>query len=248
MIINIPNYNSPLTVEKRKKVTSTNDILKEYALNGLDNYVLIANEQTGGRGRYNRYYYSPKDSGIYFSILLRPNIDRSIYPLITPICAVAVCEAINEYGIDASIKWVNDIIVKDKKVCGILVETIISDNPAIVIGIGLNLFPPKKGFPEDIKDKAGSIFDTKKNVKNVIVQKVINNFFKYYTNLNSKDYVTYYKDHCKTVGEKVKVIDVNGNEKDCIAKELTDNLELVIENLDGSTEIIRTGEATIIPQ
>lgn len=240
--INFTSYPNTLTLIKRNKVSSTNDVLKTFATKDISDCVLIAKEQTGGRGRYNRHYFSPK-SGVYFSFIIKKEIDPKYIPLITPLVAVCVAETLNEYGKDASIKWVNDVLIKNKKVCGILVETTL---PYIIVGIGLNLFAPKKGFPDDIKDIAGYIFDEEdKKLKDEIVIKILSKFFDYFKDLKDKKFAKYYLDHCITIGKDIVITDVNGKTKDAKAISLNDDLELVVQYPDGEQDTIRTGEASI---
>ena len=235
-----------ITIQVKDSVTSTNTVLKEYASRGLSNYILVAKEQIGGRGRYNRAFFSPKETGIYFSLLLDFNKDSSLLPLITPLCGVAVCEALEKFDLDSNIKWVNDVIYNDKKVCGILVETIMKETPAVIIGIGINLYKPTNGFPKDIPN-AGYLLDYEKENFDVdLLNEVLTNLLHYYNNIEKKGFVKYYKDHCITVNKDIQLIDQAGNAKKCKAISLTDNLELVVKNDDGSTQTIRTGEASII--
>ena len=136
-------------------------------------------------------------------------------------------------------------MLNNKKVCGILVETVLEETPYIIVGIGLNLFNPKKGFPTDIKDIAGYIFDKEdKKIKQDIVIKIIDRFFRYYNDIENKTFTKYYKDHCITIGKDIEIIDVNGNKKEAKAISLTSNLELNVQYKDGTLGTIRTGEVT----
>lgn len=243
-IINLASYPNTLTLQTRNKVSSTNTILKKFAKEGISDYILVAKQQTGGRGRYDRHYFSPK-SGVYFSFIFQSEIDSNLIPLITPTVAVAVSETLNEYGKNTSIKWVNDVLLNNKKVCGILVETVLEEKPYIIVGIGLNLFNPKKGFPDDIKDIAGYIFDKEdKKIRQDIVIKIIDRFFRYYSDIENKTFTKYYIDHCITLGKDIEIIDVNGNKKEAKAISLTSNLELNVQYKDGTLGTIRTGEVT----
>jgi len=102
---------------------------------------VIAREQTAGRGRLDRRWVSPKDAGLYFSIVLRPQFQQSDWPLLTLMAAVAVHEALFEaYALEADIKWPNDLLVNEKKICGILAETVETNKGrAVIVGIGVNL-------------------------------------------------------------------------------------------------------------
>ncbi len=137
---------------------STNRDLKERADALPAWHALIALEQTQGRGRLGRSFFSPGGTGLYMSVLLRPELAPEDVSLLTPAAAVAVCRALEELGADrARIKWVNDVYINGRKVCGILTEA----GPCldyVVVGIGVNVSPPADGFPPDITDIAGAVF------------------------------------------------------------------------------------------
>ncbi len=118
---------------------------------------VIAGEQTAGRGRLQRQWVSPKDAGLYFSILLRPQFEQSRWPLLTLMAAVAVNDALREAcALETDIKWPNDILANDKKLCGILAETVATPlGRAVVVGIGINL--TKNSFPNELKLEATSV-------------------------------------------------------------------------------------------
>jgi BirA family biotin operon repressor/biotin-[acetyl-CoA-carboxylase] ligase len=127
---------------------STNTEALNQARNGAaEGLCITAREQTAGRGRYGRTWVSGKDAGLFLSVVLRPNIAANYLPLITLMTGVVVHDALADFGVDSDIKWVNDIHVDGKKICGILAET--TDSPeglAVVVGIGVNMnsesFPP----------------------------------------------------------------------------------------------------------
>ena len=118
---------------------------------------IVAGEQTAGRGRLQRQWISPKDSGLYFSIILHPQLDMSGWSLLTLMAAVAVNDALREAcSLETDIKWPNDVLANDRKLCGILAETV--ETPlgrAVVVGIGINL--TKDSFPEALELVATSV-------------------------------------------------------------------------------------------
>ena len=118
---------------------------------------VVAREQTAGRGRLQRQWASPKDAGLYFSILLRPGFEQSRWPLLTLMAAVAVHDAlVDACGLKTDIKWPNDLLANDKKLCGILAETVeTSLGRAVVVGIGINL--TKNSFPAELESVATSL-------------------------------------------------------------------------------------------
>lgn len=118
---------------------------------------VVASEQTAGRGRLERHWISPRDAGLYCSIILRPQFDQSLWPLLTLMAAVAVHDVLlDAYTLETDIKWPNDILANDKKLCGILAETV--DTPigrAVVLGIGINL--KHNSFPAELDRVATSV-------------------------------------------------------------------------------------------
>ena len=125
--------------------------------------VVLAEQQTAGRGRMGRTFVSPPGSGIYLSILIRPETDLAGAVPVTSAAAVAVCEAVRELtGRDAGIKWVNDIYIGEKKICDILTEAAASMEAgglySVVIGIGVNFRADPEAFPEEVKERVGWIY------------------------------------------------------------------------------------------
>ena len=151
-----------LTLEVLSCVDSTNSLLREKANAGIpEGYVVLAGQQTGGRGRMGRRFYSPPDTGLYLSLLLRPtHLLPSEAVGITTMAAVAACRSIEEVSPgDAQIKWVNDIYLGGKKVCGILTEASIGLESGsldyAVVGVGFNVCAPEDGFPGGLSQIAG---------------------------------------------------------------------------------------------
>jgi BirA family biotin operon repressor/biotin-[acetyl-CoA-carboxylase] ligase len=118
---------------------------------------IVADEQTAGRGRLQRQWVSPKGAGLYFSIVLRPQVEQSAWPLLTVMAAVAVNDALREScGLETDIKWPNDVMADDRKLCGILAETVETNlGRAVVVGIGINL--TKQSYPEEFGLVATSV-------------------------------------------------------------------------------------------
>lgn len=140
------------------KIDSTNTEAINQARRGADEGLcIVAREQTAGRGRHGRTWVSEKDAGLYFSLVLRPKIESHLLPLITLMTAVAAHNAIeNAFKIECDIKWVNDIHVGGKKICGILAETVETEKDlAVIVGIGINL--KSSNFPPELAETATSI-------------------------------------------------------------------------------------------
>ncbi|HMJ08614.1 MAG TPA: biotin--[acetyl-CoA-carboxylase] ligase, partial [Pyrinomonadaceae bacterium] len=129
------------TILRFDSVGSTNDeALCQARAGASEGLCIVAKKQTQGRGRHGRTWVSEKDSGLYFSVILRPKIEARYISLLTLMAGVAVHDTIRELGIDPDIKWVNDILVRDKKIAGILAEA--AETPsgvAVVVGIGINV-------------------------------------------------------------------------------------------------------------
>lgn len=148
-----------------QELVSTNTVLKQLAVNehAPEKTVVISDYQTAGKGRLGRSFYSPKGSGLYMSMLLRPKGKVTDHLILTAQAAVAVYRGVKETtGIELDIKWVNDLYYQGKKVCGILSEGQTNfENGQIdfvIIGIGINLYEPESGFPDEIRERAGTIF------------------------------------------------------------------------------------------
>jgi len=144
---------------------STNSVALKAGENGADSgTVIVAESQTEGRGRLNRSWISPPGMGLYFSLLLRPQLAPEDLPKITLAAGLAICEAVEkEYPLSLQIKWPNDLLLAGRKLAGILTETgSISgappgQTPYVVIGVGLNLYPPEGGFSAELKNRVTAL-------------------------------------------------------------------------------------------
>ncbi len=243
-------------IEKEKvrifsSLPSTNTTAKEMAACGAPEGTLcIAEKQTHGRGRMGRDFFSPSNSGIYMSIILRPNFTPKDSVLITTMAAVAVCDAIEKItDCSPKIKWVNDIYIRDRKVCGILTESVFNtENEKIdfsILGIGLNLTKPQKGFPRPIKTIAGSVLMNKeKGSRCKMIGLILKHFYKYYLNFENKSFVKAYQSKDFLAGKDVEVR--RGMEVySARVLGVNDDLSLRIINDDGITENLSSGEISI---
>lgn len=192
-------------------VDSTNSYAKKLCGGeGLDGDCVFALSQTGGRGRLGRSFFS-YEGGIYMSLILKPALSADSALFITTAAAVAVGEAIEKVcGKNPRIKWVNDIYIDGKKVCGILTEGAIGENGALdyaVLGIGINLGAPDK-FPEDISFIAASILDTKDSyeLKAKLIAEIVKIFFEIYKNPASKEYMNRYRERSYLTGKTVEYL------------------------------------------
>ena len=235
-------------------ITSTNTVAKERAGQGApEGTVVVAREQTEGRGRLGRSFYSPNGSGIYFSIILRPKLSIEDSLKITTAAAVAVARAIDTLaGVEAKIKWVNDIFVHDKKVCGILTEASLNfENGGLeyaVVGIGINI--STQDFPKEIEAIAGSIFSQKPGdtpISSVLVAEVLNNIAEAMDSLTDCKYLEEYRRRSFLLGKNILVIK-GGQTIPAKAITIDDNARLVVEYDDHTREALSSGEVSIRPQ
>jgi BirA family transcriptional regulator, biotin operon repressor / biotin---[acetyl-CoA-carboxylase] ligase len=146
------------TILRFDSIDSTNlEAIRQARAGAPEGLCVVARAQTQGRGRLDRSWQSPKDAGLYFSIVLRPGIEIKAWPLITLMAALAVCDALMKAcNLRADIKWPNDLCFDDRKLCGILAETVESEiAPAAVLGIGINL--NIDGLPPTVADLAISV-------------------------------------------------------------------------------------------
>ena len=146
------------TILRFDSLDSTNlEAMRQAKAGAPQGLCIVAREQTNGRGRLDRSWQSPKDAGLYFSIVLRPTLEVSDWPLITLMAALAVSDALMKAcGLRADIKWPNDLFVNERKLCGILAETVETEvGPAAIVGIGINL--QANSLPATVSDLATSV-------------------------------------------------------------------------------------------
>lgn len=232
-------------------ISSTNDEMKSRALKGeKEGSVLVALSQTGGKGRLGRKFFSPQNTGLYMSVILKPELEPNDAVLITTAAAVATSKAIDEVsGKKSAIKWVNDIYIDNKKVCGILTEAGFNKNfdklDYAVLGIGVNVYAPECGFPEDIQNIADAVFTkSQSDMRSVLCAKILDKFYEVYKKLDSKTYVEEYINRSCVVGKEIKVIQ-NGIETDALCTGIDENCRLKVKYPDGTEEHLSTGEISI---
>lgn len=234
------------------ETASTNTLLREKANTGAaEGCTILANTQTEGRGRLGRSFYSPVDTGIYMSLLLRPaGLSPSQAVKLTTMAAVAACEAIEEVsGKQAQIKWVNDIYMDGKKVSGILTEASfgLEDGSLdyVVLGIGINAYPPAEGFPKEIGQIAGAVFQERQNDgKNRLAAAFLNHFMDDYTAGKTEDHVEKYRERSLVIGKEITVLSPTGGEK-ALALDVDEACHLLVRYEDGRTERLSSGEISI---
>lgn len=239
-------------IELREEVGSTNSVLKQKAREGgEEGYILVAKKQTEGRGRLGRSFFSPK-KGIYLSFILRPKLAFHESLLLTTIAAVSVCDTIREVtGKEVGIKWVNDVYLDGKKICGILTEAEANvENGFLsyaVVGIGLNLTEPEEGLGEDLKDIAGFLFDKEdapQGVMTKLTASILRHYFYYYENLSERLFMKVYQENQILVGKEIFVITPDQKKKARVLG-VDDEARLMVEYENGEKESLFTGEVSV---
>ncbi|MBO5322411.1 MAG: biotin--[acetyl-CoA-carboxylase] ligase [Clostridia bacterium] len=235
-------------IEYYDTLPSTNAFLKSRAKDEKESLVVVASSQTKGHGRFDRKFYSPANTGIYMSILLKPKTIGFDATRITSAAAVAVAQTIETLSDKtAQIKWVNDVLIDSKKVCGILTEGSINPKNGTleyaVLGIGINLFMPENGFESEIQNIAGYIFEEyDPSLKEKFIKEVLKNFFKYYN--NNTEILNEYRKRSAVIGKDILVLKHNGT-KFAKALLIDDNFRLKVKYPDNTEEFLNSGEISI---
>ncbi len=234
-----------------ESIDSTNIECKRLANRGeVHGTVVVAEEQTNGKGRIGRSWSSPIGSGIWMSILLRPNIPPIYASKLTLLGAAAVYKSLKEMKIESYIKWPNDIVLDGKKICGILTEmnAEIERINYVIMGIGINV--NTKEFPEDIKDKATSIgnYVGQEVDRKAIIASIINNLEQLYNKFiyeeDFSEIINISREASILLGKEIRII--NGTKEE-IAKaiDIDDDGELIVENEDGTIKKVLSGEVSV---
>jgi BirA family biotin operon repressor/biotin-[acetyl-CoA-carboxylase] ligase len=233
-------------------IPSTNRALKEMAQKGAPaGTLLLANRQTAGYGRKDRTFFSPR-GGIYLSLLVRPDLSAAKALTLTTTAAVAVVDVIKQLtGQTAQIKWVNDIFLNGKKICGILTESALTPDGRLeyaVIGIGLNVFTPSGGFHSSIRHIAGAIYPENtpmERQRSTIALAIIHRLADL---LPKCDSPTMHAAYCKASflpGRTVTVMQENGSERLAVALGIDDDYRLLVRYAGGECEALFSGEVSV---
>lgn len=231
---------------------STNICAKRMAEEGaLNGTLVIADEQTAGRGRCGRAWKTPKGTAIAMTLLMRPNLRPEKASMLTLIMGMAVTKAVNElYGLNCQIKWPNDVVWEGKKICGILVEMSAEMNAIhyLVIGCGINANVTE--FPEELKEKAISLrMITGHEVDRAqIIQRSLEWLEEYYQKFEETNDMSglmeEYNQMLVNIGNKVCVLDPCGEYRG-MALGINDAGELRVEKEDGTIENVYAGEVSV---
>ena len=233
-------------------VGSTNAVAKEMAANGCAHgTVIIADTQTAGRGRRGRSFYSPPGSGLYISFVLAPGeMGLTALTTVTAAAAVPVCRAITLVsGTEPSIKWVNDVLIDGKKVCGILAEAVsdvsTGEISRIVLGIGVNVYTDV--FPDDIKRTAGSVFNANAaGEKARLAAELINAIALSDGWVRGAGIHDEYRQRCTMLGRDITVL-LPAESFTARAVDLDSDFRLIVEKSDGEILALSSGEISVRP-
>lgn len=240
-------------VQVFQTIDSTNQRAKELALAGQRGpLAIIAAEQTAGRGRRGRAFHSPQH-GLYLTMLVHPQaLPSADGGLATTAAAVAVCGALADLaGVDAGIKWVNDVFINQRKVCGILTEAgsdmETNEIDWMAVGIGLNLTAPEGGWPEELRAIAGEIFPNGKLTvsSNTLAAAIISRFADFLPHLAEKGFLDEYRRRSILPGREILVLPTGREPYPATAVSIDDECRLVVRLADGTTRPLMTGEVSI---
>ena len=242
-----------LELQVYKTITSTNTVLKTLAAEGAPaGLALIAGEQTAGRGRMGRSFYSPADSGLYLSLLLRPNMSAVEAARLTACAAVAAAETIEELsGRPAQIKWVNDIFVDGRKVCGILTEASVDCENGmmhyVIIGLGVNTRVPTGDFPEELKGIAGAAFDADSipELRCRLAAGILDRLATYTQNPGAPLVFEGYRSRSLVLGKQINILAPGRDPVPAEVLDLEEDYALLVRLPDGSTTRLNSGEVSI---
>ena len=191
-----------------------------------------------------RSFYSPDRTGLYLSLLIPAQTDGSDAVLVTTAAAVAVRRAVDRVcGIKTGIKWVNDLYVRDKKVCGILAESFFAENRRYyVIGVGINLYT--QDFPAELSAVAGGLLTETSGVRNRLAAEVIRNLYQLTVTRKDTDMMKDYREHSLVLGREITYIE-NGVSYHGVAESINDSGHLTVRREDGTRAVLASGEISL---
>lgn len=242
----LPEKDKGIDISVYQSIDSTNSEARRLFKKGGDSLLICAEMQTCGRGRHGKSFYSPEKTGIYMSVAVQCDLPLICAARATTAAAVAVCEAIEELtDKKPQIKWVNDIFVGGKKVCGILTESVLSDKnditDGLIIGIGVNI--STVDFPNEIKDIAGSL-ETKTLDRNALIACICKYLLEYMRNLDSNEHIEKYRARCFVLG-RIITYEENGKKISATALDIDKNGGLVVKTQSDEILTLQSGEISI---
>lgn len=248
---NLESHLKNMALKVFDEIDSTNTEAKRMLCSqNVDDFTaLVADEQTQGRGRRGKSFSSPKGTGIYISFIIKPteNFDLSYFDLVTIRAAVAIMQTIESFiKEDIGVKWVNDIYLRGKKVCGILSELDADFESmavnSVIVGIGVNFKTPQNGFDEAIRNIAGGV-DLPHVSRNEFTAKLVNIFYRTYYEMTCEDVLALYRKHSVVLNRRVS-FQKNGIDYEGTAIDINERGNLVVETEEGIV-ILSSGEISI---
>ena len=236
-----------------ESIGSTNTALKSMAAEGApEGLALIAGAQSQGRGRLGRSFYSPAGSGLYLSLLLRPDCDPGKATQLTACAAVAVAEALEELsGKSVGIKWVNDLLMDGRKVCGILSEASLDCESGtvnyVIVGVGINVRRPEGGFPEELRDIAGAAFGDESipDLRCRLAASVLDRLWQAYEHREDGGVLEAYRKRSLVLGRPINILPREGESERATALEIEPDFALRVRLEDGTIRRLNSGEVSI---
>ena len=234
-----------------EQTDSTNNCIRKLAKEGKkEGVVAVAEIQTAGKGRRGKGWQSPKGTGIWMSMLLTPNITPPEAPVLTLLAGLAVCRAVRQQtGLTAMIKWPNDILISNKKICGILTELYAEMDSVhfVITGIGINV--NTEVFPEELQKTATSLKIEKgetisrKNMIKAVIEEFEKIYLQYEKECSFLPFREEYKKYCINVGKELQVL----SKQPFIAKgiDITEQGELLVQKQTGEKVVVFSGEVSI---
>ena len=237
-----------------REAGSTNQLAKQAAVSGEAGHgsFVIAQQQTAGRGRRGRSFYSPEDAGLYLSVVLEPKgetLQESL--LLTTVAAVAVYKAVQKVcGISLDIKWVNDLYFHGRKVCGILTEAITDFESGnieyAIVGIGLNLYCAAVGYPEELQGIAGALYPDETSAsgidRNLLTAEIVNFLLEETAHLKLS---SVYVEHNMIPGREITIMD-GSRRRHARALDICPDGCLRVEEEDGTISVLSYGEVSVL--
>lgn len=236
-------------------VDSTNTECKRRFLTGSsEGLVVLADEQTGGRGRVGRSFLSLPGKGLYLSVLLQPRLQPMEAVNLTAWAAVAVCDAVEEVcGVRPGIKWTNDLILNGKKLGGILTEMELEAETGalrwIICGIGINCGHGPEDFPEELRPVATSLamalgHPVRRAELAAALVRALDRMYRRFPHDGLADYLAAYRRDCVTVGRQVQLLG-RGEPQQAFAEAITEDFALAVRYPDGERAVVNAGEVSV---
>ncbi len=233
----------------KNSLDSTNTFAKILGMESAEHgTVVVANEQTKGRGRFGRTFFSEAGKGIYLSVILRPQIGIDEISFSTILTVVAVMRGLRRFTTqNLEVKWVNDIFSDGKKVCGILTE-LMSDVETqgvdfLVAGIGINFNAKDEDFAKEIRNIAGSVFCADAD-RNRLIAEIVSELLRVFDHYDKSSIIEEYKSYQLALGKRI-IYTKNGEDFEGIAQDITQDGALVVVNDEGKVQELHSGEISI---